>query len=638
MRDTLINAIRAISPYAAHNRLNIDQLSSRWRADTSSMRLLVVLDDVVEANQVGPLVPNSRQSLVLITSRQLIPGIDADALIELGGLSPDEARQMISGITRRASRAPDESVIRALARAHEMPLTLRHVGDQLVANSEAGIPTPLPGPGELGNPASTFRITVRSLTDTEQLAFRRAGLYPGTHATAETVGALANLPPADAGKALEVLHQHALIARTDAYGYAFHDLVRSLALDESRAHDDQADLVAARQRLFEFTVDTLAGLNALISAPMETDATRHADTTLRANDEFSAYEWFGNYFEDYRAVTRLAISYEWSGTWRLTSGLSYFMRTRRNIPQAIELAEAALRIAVVADEDLGTAVTQLQIGVLERAMSNYTSARAHVDLALPIFKAQKDLLGQASCYSELGTISHHLTRYADARENTSQALTLFEQIGSARGIAGSEGVLGMVNRLMGNYNTAREHLGRALSVFTDLENVRNQAWILIELGTIDRQMGDYASARNRFTAARDLFDRTDDRSGIAWADRELGIVDRMTRRYSSASRLLSAALDIFDAIGSKRNIADAHIEIGALNREIGAFRIALQETAKALRIYHEIGNIRGAAWAELQIGTIERLQGDPHAAGRFEQAIETYEHIGDKSGLARAHL
>ena len=178
VRDTLINAIRAISPYAAHNRLNIDQLSSRWRADTSSMRLLVVLDDVVEANQVGPLVPNSRQSLVLITSRQLIPGIDADALIELGGLSPDEARQMISGITRRASRAPDESVIRALARAHEMPLTLRHVGDQLVANSEAGIPTPLPGPGELGNPASTFRITVRSLTDTEQLRVPAGGTLP----------------------------------------------------------------------------------------------------------------------------------------------------------------------------------------------------------------------------------------------------------------------------------------------------------------------------------------------------------------------------------------------------------------------------------------------------------------------------
>jgi tetratricopeptide (TPR) repeat protein len=638
VRDTLINALGTISPDLVHNSLDIDQLSSHWRADTSSRRILVILDDVVEATQVWPLVPNSRQSLVLITSRQLIPGIDADTLIELGGLSPDEARQMISGITRRASQTPDESVILSLARAHHLPLSLRHVADQLVANPEAVMPTSLPEPGELGDPASTFRLSVRSLSDTEQLVFRRAGLYPGTHATAESVGALANLPPADAGEALDVLHQHGLIGRPDSYGYAFHDLVRSLALEESQAHDDQADLAAARQRLFEFTVDTLTGLNALISAPMGTDATRHVDMTFRASDEFSAYEWFESYFEDYRAIARLAISYEWPGTWQLTKGLSYFMRTRRNIPQAIELAEAALQIATIADGDLGMAVTYLQIGVLERAMSNYTSAQGHVDLALPIFKARNDLLGQASCYSELGTISHHLSRYADAREKTSQALLLFEQIGNARGIANSEGVLGMVNRLMGNYSIAREHLSRALARFTEMGNVRNQAWVLIELGTIDRQMGDYTGGRERFTAARDLFDRTGDRSGIAWADRELGIVDRMTGRYASASHLLSAALGTFDAIGSKRNIADAHIELGTLHRETGALRTALLETVTALRIYHEIGNIRGAAWAELQIGTIERMQGDPRAAERFEQAIETYERIADKSGLARAHL
>lgn len=638
VRDTLINAISTTSPHTAHNKLDIDQLSSRWRADTSGMRILVVLDDVVEAAQVWPLVPNSSQSLVIITSRKFIPGVDADVLIELGGLSPDDARQMILGITQRASRIPDESVILSLAQAHQLPLSLRHVADQLVANSEAGMPTPLPDPSELGDPASIFRMTVRSLSETEQLVFRRAGLYPGTHATAETLGTLADLPPVDAGEALEVLHQHGLIARQDPYGYTFHDLVRSLALEESQAHDTPDDLAAARQRLFEFTVDTLTGLNVLISAPLVTDAARHASTTLRPSDEFSAYEWFGNYFEDYRAIARLAISYEWPGSWQLTSSLSYFMRTRRNIPQAIELAEAARRIAMAVGEDLGVAVTHLQIGVLERAMSNYSSAESDVYKALTIFKRRNDLLGQASCYSELGTISHHLTHYADARENTSRALALFRQIGNARGIADSEGSLGMVSRLMGDYDIAQEHLSRALDTFTEMGNVRNRAWILIELGTINRQTGDYTSAREQFTAARDIFDRAGDRSGIAWAERELGIVDRMTGRYASASHLLKASLEAFDAVGSKRNIADAHIELGALSRETGAFPAALQETMTALRIYQEIGNIRGAAWAELQIGTVERLQGDPRAAGRFEKAIETYNRIDDKSGLARAHL
>ena len=637
VRDTLIDAISTTFPQAAYNKLDVAQLSSRWRADTSGMRILVVLDDVAEAAQMWPLMPNSSRSLVIITSRKLIPGIDPDVLIDLGGLSPDDARQMILGISRRASRTLDESVIMSVARAYRLPLSLRHVADQLVANGEPDMPIPLPARSELGDPASTFRMTLDSLTGTERLVFRRAGLYPGTHVTAEAVGSLADLPSPEADEALEVLQQHGLIARRDPYAYVFHDLVLSLALEESRAHDTPADLAAARERLFQFTVDTLAGLNVLISAPLVTDAARAVGATVRPDDEFGAFEWFGNYFEDYRAIARLAIGHEWPGTWQLTSALSCFMRTRRNIPQAIELTEAALRIAMAAGEDLGVAVSHLQIGVLERAMSNYSSAESDVYKALPIFKRRNDLLGQATCYGELGTISHHLTHYADARENSSRALTLFRRLGNTRGIADSEGSLGMVSRLMGDYDVAREHLSRALDTFTEMGNVRNRAWILIELGTLDRQTGNYRSAREQFTVAHAIFDHAGDRSGIAWAEREEGIVDRMTGDYASASHLLKASLEAFNAVGSKRNIADAHVELGALHKETGAFRIALEETMEALRIYDQIGNIRGAAWAELQIGTIERLQGDPRAARRFEKAIETYNRIDDKSGLARAH-
>ena len=634
----LIDALSTISPRETHNLLDTEQLSARWRSDTSDRRLLVILDDIVEAAQVWPLMPNSHRSIVIITSRQVVSGVDPDILIELGGLSYEEARSMIMDITRRASRAVDESVVAALARTHQLPLSIRHVADQLITISSVGGHVPSLEPGDSGDPIEIFKVTIRSLSDTERLVFGRAGLYPGAHATAETVGALAGLAPAEADAALTALHQHGLIGKPDPHGYAFHDLVRALALEQSRVHDGTAEQTAAHERLFRQTIDTLAELDALIAAPEVTDVfRRHADGH-DAEAEFRAFERFGTYFEDFRAVARLAIAHEWPAAWQLTSGLAYFMRIHRNIPQAIELNELALQIALTAGAELGAAVCYSDLGVLQRSMSNYAAAEDYINRALPIFKARGDRLGQARCYGELGHINHHLTRYADARENITRALALYRQIDLVRGVANSEGALGMVNRLLGDYEAAREHLRCALDIYNEIENVRNQAWILIELGTIDRQTGNYQSARDRFVTAHDLFERTGDRSGCAWADRELGIVDRMTANYADAERLLNQALDVFAAIGSKRNIADAHVELGALHRETGALEAACRETAEALGIYQEIGNVRGTAWTQLQLGSIERLQGKAHVAERIRRALDMYELIGDRSGLARAHL
>jgi len=635
----LADALDSVSSDFSHNSLDATQLSSRWRAVTNNKRFLIILDDVEDASQVRPLMPNSPDCAVIITSREEISGIDPDILVMLGGLAPEEGEAMIAEITRRASRTVNRDVIRSLARMHHLPLTLRHVADQLVATSNRSSHRQS-ALGASDDPAEIFRETVNSLTATEKLVFRRAALYPGPHVTAVTAGALASISSADAESALNALYQHGLVVKPDPYGYAFHDLVRSLALEEFRTQDTERDKTAARERLFEVTTEILGELNTLISAPCVTRASgRSFGATLGARDEYEALTWLGNYFEDFRAIARLAINREWSRAWRLTDGLAYFMRISRNIPQAIELMESALQIAIDTGDELGQAVSYFQIAVLQRVLSNYASAEEYIDLALAGFIAMNDLLGQARCCSELGHITQHLARYPDSLESTNRALTLFAQLNDRAGVANSRGALGMVNRLLGDYNSARAELNQALDLYREMGNPRNQAWILIELGTVDRQTGDYDQARKRFIAARDFFDRAGDRSGHAWAERELGIVSRMTGDYPTAKNQLSDALKIFADIGSsKRNIADAHIELGALYRVTGALSEARDEAHLALRIYHEIGNVRGAAWAGLECGAIEQLQGGPRAAEYLENSLEVYERIGDRSGLARAYL
>ena len=635
----LANSLDIVSSDTSHNIFDASQLSSRWLKFTNDKRLLIVMDDVEDISQVQPLMPSSSGCAVIITSREEIRGIYPDIFIALGGLSTEDGVKMITQIVSRASRTVDRDTIKSLAGMHHLPLTLRHVADQLVAGSNRSAAVPQSDPSASPDPAETFRQTIDSLTATQKLVFRRAALYPGLHLTVPMAAALAGIAPADAELALNALESNGLIAEREGTSYAFHDLVRSLALGESPADDTDEGKTAARERLFELAVRMLDQLNLLISAPRLTQPAAGTPIPLvDAHDEFEALAWLEKYFEDFHAITRLAINDEWPQTWRLTDGLAYYMRIKRNIPQAIGLLESALQISLSNGDEQGQAVSYYHIGVLRRALSDYARAEESILKAQARFANMNDLRGRARCHGELATITHHLARYHDSIDHTNQALAIFVQLDDKPSIANSWGALGMVHRLLGTYGPARSELDQALDLYTEIGNPRNQAWILIELGTIDRQTGKYTPARDRFYAALGLFDQAGDSSGHAWAERELGIVSRMTGEYSTAKNQLSDALATFINLRSKRNEADAHIELGTLYRITGELPEARDEVNKALEIYEEIGNKRGAAWANFECGTLERLQGGTRAAEYLEKSLEVYERIQDRSGLARSYM
>ncbi|ONI67128.1 hypothetical protein BWI15_28605 [Kribbella sp. ALI-6-A] len=63
-----------------------------WRS--AGRPVLLILDDVADAEQVRQLLPNAPGSLVIVTSRHRLFGLDCDVRIALGPLRPDEAEQL----------------------------------------------------------------------------------------------------------------------------------------------------------------------------------------------------------------------------------------------------------------------------------------------------------------------------------------------------------------------------------------------------------------------------------------------------------------------------------------------------------------------------------------------------------------
>jgi tetratricopeptide (TPR) repeat protein len=636
IQDILVNALLAVGPVTEQNTLDVDRLASSWRAATRGKRLLLVLDDFVEASDLLRLLPASARCLVIATSRQFVTGVDPDLHLRIGGLTASEAEQMITEIIRRASRPVDGETIRSLASIYRLPLTVRHAADQLVSRAE-GIGPAMRHSREPDSTLALFRSSIAALSPVARLVFRGVALYPGAHATAESVGALAGLPTDQVVTALAELHRLGLIYKPDPYGYGLHDLVRVIALEGEREQDDVA---AARARLFTLMSKIINKVAACISAPVITG--RPPDSTTGAvepADETAALRWTSIFFDDLRAVIRLAIEESWPQTWQLTSGMTYYMRIQRNIAQAAELNESAMQICLFASDRLGQAVCHAHLGTLARVLSDYPGARRHIEAAFSLFATDGDATGQAHCHSELGIIEHHQAAYAPSREHAERAAALYAQVGNKRGTADSEGMLGMLGRLTGDYIAARDHLDRALVLFTEIGNDRNQAWIRIELGTIDRQTGNHSAALTEFDLAHEISVRTGDPNGQAWAERELGIVYRMTGNYPRALDLLSRALQTFTALEGQRNTADAHVELGTLFRVTGDLAAAQHSADQALSIYQAIGNRRGGAWAELELGVLDRLREDLSGArARFKRALSVYEEIGDLSGYARTHL
>ncbi|MFI9251790.1 tetratricopeptide repeat protein [Streptomyces sp. NPDC053069] len=629
--DALAALLAAVGAAAGTTRFDPLSMTGQWLNTVNNRPFLMVLDDVNQAEQVEPLLPASPRAMVIVTSRTMLTGLDADVHIEVDALSEEGARSVVTAILHRGSRTVDDTVIDAVVALYRLPLTIRHIADRIVAEQtplalHTEPPVPLSGEG-----TEPMLAAIEALTPVRHLVFRRMALHPGPHVTDEIAAALAGVPLREAADALALLHKHGLIIRPDPHGYGLHDLVRSLAHREGSRRDGTS--AQARERLFRWAAERLVRANDGIHAPLFLG---EPQVTM---DEEQALQWLHRYFEDLRSVARLAINTAWPESWRLTAGLAYYMRVKkRNIHQAIGLNQAALQITPVSDE-AGKAHCQAQLAALHRVSGEYDKALEQAEKATEAFNRLGDRRNEAHAAAEVGTNRYHLADYPSARVTMGSAVALHERAGQTRGRANGLGVLGLIKRATGDYGGAREHLTEALALYREIANHRNEAWIRIELGVIDRLTGEFHSAEEQFNAALDINTRLQDVNGCAWARRELGILKRILGQYDEARTLLQGALREFKALDSRRNIADAEVELCSLHRVLGEPSTARGHGDTALRMYERMRNRRGGAWTKTELGALSAAEGDFGTAdSKLGEARATCEEIGDRSGEARANM
>ncbi|PZF99475.1 hypothetical protein C1I93_05790 [Micromonospora endophytica] len=132
--DALARLLRTLGVSMSYVGEQVDEAAAQFRSVVAGRRLLLVLDNAVDAAQVRPLLPSGAGCATLVTSRQPLAGLSDVCQLRVGRLTLPDAIALLSHWVggQRVAAEPEAAV--AIAEWCEcLPLALRIVGARLVA-------------------------------------------------------------------------------------------------------------------------------------------------------------------------------------------------------------------------------------------------------------------------------------------------------------------------------------------------------------------------------------------------------------------------------------------------------------------------------------------------------------------------
>ncbi|MFI7604523.1 BTAD domain-containing putative transcriptional regulator [Micromonospora sp. NPDC049366] len=235
-----------------------------YRTILAERRMLVLLDNCRDWDQIRHLLPGTGRSLVIATSRRRITGVAGPAgayPLHLDPLSDAEARELFARRLGDAAAADPAAVDEIIARCGRLPLALalvatRSVGRpglslRSVAGELAEADGRLTGFGDVHADLKTiFSWSYRALTPEAARLFRLLPLSPEAELSAEAAAALGGRSVRSARGLLAELAAHLLVQPGDGR-WRMHDLLRAYAVELGEEHDDESERDAAVDRVHD---------------------------------------------------------------------------------------------------------------------------------------------------------------------------------------------------------------------------------------------------------------------------------------------------------------------------------------------------------------------------------------------------
>jgi DNA-binding SARP family transcriptional activator/tetratricopeptide (TPR) repeat protein len=659
-----------------------------YRSLLSDRRVLVVLDNAADADQVRPLLPAGPGCVVLVTSRDRLSGLvarDGARRLGLDVLTAHEAHTLLRrvlGDRLAGDRAAADELARACA---YLPLALRVAAANVATDpwsSVAEYAAALRRGDRAGHEnhreeslvaldfedeehtgvRRAFDLSLRALDPAAGRLFRLAGLVAGPDITAEAAAALTGTNAAQARRLLIRLAAGHLLTQQAPGRYAFHDLLRQYAVEVALTRETEAERTAALRRLYGWYLrraDAAARVLypqrlRLAEAPRAgadgtTDGTADgtADGTTAGGevifpDHSAALSWMDTERANLVAAVRRANAGELGPIGRLLADtLGGYLRLRKHMGEWAQTAELALTAAEANGDEPAQVAFLISLGGLHQCRNRYPQAVACFEEAQSLGGRLGWAEAEAFAMSSLGSAHRDAGELRQAAECNGRALAAYRRLGCRYGEAVALDCLGRTHHQLGRLAAAANCYTRALRLYREIGADQGEVTALHDLGELRCSQGRREEAIAHLTESLALGRRIGDRCNEAYTLRTLAELHCELDRPDEADTFARAAVGTARELGDRRAEGAALNALAAADRRRGRHREALTHHRSALDLARATGDRYGEAEALLGLADEHRLmRQDGPAAEYAEQALAVAHRFGFRilRGRARAVL
>ncbi|NEC86710.1 tetratricopeptide repeat protein [Streptomyces sp. SID12501] len=666
----------------------LDERATRWREWTARRRALVVLDNVRDAAQVGPLLPGSPTCRVLVTTRSRLAGLDGATDLFVDTLSRTEAAALFTRIVGASRVATEPGGLRQIVDAcachplalqilasrfrHRESWDLQHLLDRLTHASD-------PLQEFDGLMTAVFQCSYTELSGPVRELFRLLALHSGPDITLRAAAALAGpdfgSEPGLLERCVEDLLDSSLLEEPVRGRYRLHDLTRAFALQAGVHTDSDKARHAAAGRLISHYVTTAHRADRLAhphrrAMPLPPDQeSRHAPT-LSGPDEASA--WLTVERGNLMAVARtaaaehpeyaalfprvLARSLKLWGAWDIAAELfdaavpalrasgdrSALARTltdhadllaQRNHGEALRCATEALAIHEDLHDAYGRADALFQSGRAHLAAGHGGTALRVLEQSLKLYREVGDRSGEADCLNVEGAVLHYAGQYAEALHKVEQMGAIYEELSDPHGLAQALNNRGELHFLQKRYAEARDCYERSLVLMRQHGGRCDLAILDTNLGAVHQAVGQTDQALTYFKRALAAHRASGDALGEADVLISMGTAYAESGRRGEALLHLTMAEQVATAIDNPFETLRAMIGAADVQRESGRLDTASKGYEQALEVARRINFPMGSAHALAGLARTASLSHRPveravEYGDHGEQAVALYRSLG----------
>lgn len=512
---------------------SLDERAALFRSLVAGRRMLLVLDNARDAQQIGPLLPGTDTCGVLVTCRTRLTTVPNTHVLELDVLGLEQAHMLLCQLVGEERVEAEPDVARELVEyCGRLPLAVRIVGAKLASKphwslrkAASRLVDERRRLDELAHEGlevrSSLELSHQGLSPQARRLFRRLALLAAPDFAEWVCAPLLSVPVLEAEDLLEELLDARLVDVVTPVGspqarYRMHDLVRLFASECLAETEPGVERAAALKRIASTTL-ALADL-------------AHREV---CGGDFTVVHSLGSRSSVSEDVTRLAAE----------NPLGWYEADRSTIT-------AVCAHAAEHDED----EIAWDIAATSRCLF---SVRFHFDdwqhtheLALAAVKRQGNKRGEAALLLGLGDLNLTRRLYDRAVPLLERSRELFLEVGDRHGYALALRKAACADRVQGRTAIALERWRECLPILQEAADLEAQTqvhrWTSQTLLELDRNEEAEVSLRIAVRMAESFKGRSAAQVHLAQADLRMarGELDEAAAAYETSLRATSRLGDL----------------------------------------------------------------------------------------------